>query len=285
MPVCIIGSGSGEVTVDIKLSAGVLFGEGLKSRQMGGFRLSERLYPPRFETPRHSHGTALLCFVIDGNYSESYEANTRSCHPLNLMFHPPHETHAQRFDDLGGRSLIVEIEPKWFSRLRDYQPVGQTPGAYRGGVFTALGARLYREFLATDNLSPLIVEGLVLQILGEAPRQAPPIRTPRVPPWLRQVKEVIRNRFSERLKQEDLARAVGVHPVHMAQTFHRQYGCTIGEYIRQLRIDFACHRLTTTNAPLAEVALAAGFCDQSHFTRTFRRLVGLPPSQFRRSRR
>jgi AraC family transcriptional regulator len=69
--------------------------------------------------------------------------------------------------------------------------------------------------------------------------------------------------------------------VHLAQTFRKTYQCTIGEYVRKLRIEYACHELTNSAKPIVDIALAAGFCDQSHFTRTFRRVVGAAPSQYR----
>jgi AraC family transcriptional regulator len=55
--------------------------------------------------------------------------------------------------------------------------------------------------------------------------------------------------------------------------------------VRQRRIQFACGRLTATDAPLADVALAAGFCDQSHFTKAFRRVTGMTPSAYRMAKR
>src|SRR3546814_13632628 len=82
---------------------------------------------------------------------------------------------------------------------------------------------------------------------------------------------------------ESLAETAGVHPVHLAREFHRRFGCTVGHYIRQRRIEFACHRLTASRDPLSEIAVEAGFADQSHLTNTFRRLVGMPPGRFRRS--
>jgi AraC family transcriptional regulator len=57
----------------------------------------------------------------------------------------------------------------------------------------------------------------------------------------------------------------------------------LGDYIRGLRIDFARRALLETDAPLIEIALNAGFSDQSRFTRAFRCAMGLPPAQFRKS--
>jgi AraC family transcriptional regulator len=76
-----------------------------------------------------------------------------------------------------------------------------------------------------------------------------------------------------------------VHPVHLAQTFHKTYRCTVGDYVRKLRIEYACRELATSTKPIVDIALAAGFCDQSHFTRTFKRAIGAAPFQYRESLR
>ncbi len=81
----------------------------------------------------------------------------------------------------------------------------------------------------------------------------------------------------------ELATAVGVHPVTLARGFRKAYGCSVGAYLRWLRVARAAHELTETDAPLAEIALAAGFADQSHFSNVFRREMGLSPSAFRRA--
>src|ERR687898_58335 len=88
--------------------------------------------------------------------------------------------------------------------------------------------------------------------------------------------------LSHRPSLSSLARAVGVHPVTLARAFRQAFGCTVGEYVRQLRIERAAHQLAGTELSLAEIALAAGFSDQSHFSNMFRERTGLSPSKFRR---
>jgi AraC family transcriptional regulator len=78
-----------------------------------------------------------------------------------------------------------------------------------------------------------------------------------------------------------LAQSVGVHPVTLARAFRRAFGCTVGEYVRSLRIDRATHQLAQTELSLAEIALEAGFSDQSHFSNLFRRHTGFSPFRFR----
>lgn len=265
----------------LRLPPGNLFGETLQSCQVSGFKLSERSYPPCFETPRHSHNWPLFCLVIDGSYTETYGAKTRSCCPYTLLYHPPSELHAEHFHNSGGRSFIIEIDPDWLNRLRGQAIVADDSADFYGGILGVLGQRLYKEFQAMDNLSPLVIEGLMLEIVGEASRHTKLPSTLRPPHWLTQAHDLLRDSFTKHLTLDEIAKVVGVHPVHLAQAFHKYYRCTIGEFIRQLRIEYACNQLATTNASLVEIAMAAGFADQSHFTRTFKRYTGVPPSQYR----
>ena len=266
-----------------QLPPGYFYGETLKRYEVPDFALWERAYPPGFKTPTHSHKRALLCFVIRGEYTETYGRRMRECKPSTLLFHPAEETHAEHFHDLGGHSFIIELEPSWLERIREYQAVPRDSAQFRGGILEGLMRRLYREFAYMDEVSPLIIEGIMLEIMGEISRRYSIGEGMLPPPWLRRAKEIIQERFAEALRLEDIAEAVGVHPVHLAQMFHKSYRCTIGDYIRKLRIEYACRELATSDTPIVDIALAAGFCDQSHFTRTFKRLTGIAPSQYRRS--
>jgi AraC family transcriptional regulator len=102
-----------------------------------------------------------------------------------------------------------------------------------------------------------------------------------VPLWLVQARAFIDAHFAERLALATLAAAVGVHPVHLARTFRRVYRTTIGAYVREARVDFARRRLVATTAPIAAIAAEAGFCDQSHFCRQFKRQIGMSPAEYR----
>jgi AraC family transcriptional regulator len=74
-----------------------------------------------------------------------------------------------------------------------------------------------------------------------------------------------------------------VHPVHLARVFRLTYGTPVGSYLRGLRLAWAAGRLTDSEDTIAQIALEAGFFDQSHFTRTFRQYFGLTPQAYRRA--
>jgi AraC family transcriptional regulator len=94
---------------------------------------------------------------------------------------------------------------------------------------------------------------------------------------------LIRARFADPPRLDSIAEEVGVHPVHLAREFRRAYGCSIGEWVRHLRVEYACQALSSSTLPLATIAATAGFADQSHFTRVFRLLTSVTPSVFRKN--
>ena len=118
------------------------------------------------------------------------------------------------------------------------------------------------------------IEGLTLEIIAEASRHLN-VKENRSAHWLEQVRDILYDRFAENLSLEAIAQLIGVHPVHLASSFRRRYGCTIGDYRRRLRVEFACREFSKPNSSLAEVALAAGFSNQPHFSRIFKRFRGV----------
>lgn len=69
--------------------------------------------------------------------------------------------------------------------------------------------------------------------------------------------------------------------VQISRQFHQRFGCTISEYMRRIRIARAQSLLSCSHVEVSDIALASGFCDQSHFTNTFRRVTGMPPRRYR----
>jgi len=92
----------------------------------------------------------------------------------------------------------------------------------------------------------------------------------------------IESSLSEDLSLAVLSSEIGMSPDHLIRTFRKQFGETPHSYITRRRIEQAKHLLVSTNIPIAELALALGFSDQSHLTLTFRRMVGVGPAQYRR---
>jgi AraC family transcriptional regulator len=106
-------------------------------------------------------------------------------------------------------------------------------------------------------------------------------RDRRAPVWLRDAEELLRAQGSECVRLGELAKAVGVHPARLARAFRDRNGISVGESGRRLRIESAAAAVGGTDSPLATIAAEAGFADQSHFTRLFKRYVGTTPARYR----
>jgi AraC family transcriptional regulator len=161
-------------------------------------------------------------------------------------------------------------------------PLSDGRSYVRGGETCWLATRLYRELQEPDPLSSLVIEGLVLEILAQGAREARRSSGSAPPRWLRQVTDLIHMRFHEPLTLVELAQAASVHPAHLARVFRRSFACSIGAYVRRLRVDHAARELSRTEVPLTEIALACGFFDQSHFSTVFKRHTGLSPAEYRK---
>ena len=256
----------------------------LKSHALAGFTLLEFLYPPKLKQLRHTHEFASFSFVLEGSYLENYKRHALTRHHSTIIFHPPQESHAVNFHNQV-RILSVQIDFQRLAYIRDRSVVLDSSASCRSETVAWLGRRIYQEFHRMDGTSALAIEGCIFEILAEASRSKVHAAERKSTRWLERVKEFLHGNFSEPFIYEDVAKVAGVHPVHLARVFREQNGCTIGEYVRRLRVDFALRQLSETENPLSEIAAAAGFADHSHFTRTFKAYIGLTPSEYRKNPR
>ena len=264
------------------LAPGCSNGKVLKSGDRAGFIMTEVAYSAESRLSEHAHENAHFCFVLQGTYTESHNKEELQCAPRTLTFRPPGEIHEDKFHSRDVRVFTLEVPPPWIEKLRqDSVYLGRSVN-FQGGFVTRLSERLVREFHQMDTAAGLIIEGLTLEIMAETARHFIAANSERaIPRWLRQTKELLHARFAENLTLEQIAAEIGVHPVHLASVFRQKYNCTIGEYVRQLRIEYACREIARGASPLVTIALNAGFSSQAHFTSTFKRLTGFTPASYR----
>jgi AraC family transcriptional regulator len=265
----------------MELRPGQNYGSTVESADIGSFRFSDSVYPPGCRTPTHSHGQALVFLVIRGSGIETFGRRSCILTPSTLVFHPAGLSHREQVNQTGARALLIEIEAEWLRRIRVLGAGTDRPARSCGGIPSLLGARVYREFRRRDDVSPLIIEGLMLEMMGEVSRGASGSPVSQAPRWLKNAREFVFAGFTGKLTLDEIAGAVGVHPMHLARSFRKTYQCSVGDYIRQLRAEYACKQLVTSDTPLVEIAHQAGFCDQSHLTRAVKRHTGLTPLQYR----
>ena len=252
---------------------------------MSGFVLRELYYAPLASLPRHSHQTAYVSLVLEGRYREQNGRGNRHLRPDTMCLHPAGETHSNQFARSGARIFSIEFTADSVRRLSVHDVDLSKRLELRRGAAIRLGHRLYQQFRREDVVSTLSMEGLILELLSELlfPEQTGK-DSPRYP-WMKTVLALVHSSYRAPMPLAKTAKAAGVHPVHLARSFRRAHGQTLGEYVRRLRIEDACRRLITTESAITEVALECGFSDHSHFARVFRRHMGVSPGRFREAHR
>jgi AraC family transcriptional regulator len=256
-------------------------GNTLRSRVASGFTVKEIRHPAGVFIPKHSHENAHVGFILDGGFTETFTSKTLECRPLSVSYIAPDLPHTDDFRH-GVHCLVFEISSARLARMREVAALRE-PVFVSGGRAAWLTLKMYREALRSDSTSSLAIEGLALEILAELSLANPTRAEPKSPRWLNQARELLQARLTETVTHDEVAESVGVHPVYLATLFRRHFRCTIGEYVRRLRIDFAAREIARSDRSLCEIALAAGFADQSHFSRVFRMQTGMTPGYFRAS--
>jgi AraC family transcriptional regulator len=265
-----------------RLAGGEYLGRLVRRRAVGGLSLSETRYPPGTSLPRHSHEHGYFCLVRRGTYREEYGRQQRWCGPQTFAYHPPGELHAEHIGSSEVWSFNIEVTPSWPHSAGVPAPLHQ-PFDTHGGPLVGVAIRLFHEFSRPDAASALVIEGLTLELFGLSVRAAEGAPAGSAPPWLERVRELLNQSGRAPPGLARLAAEAGVHPGYLTAAFRRHFGCSVGDYTRRRRVLLACRQLTETARPLAVIACEAGFADQSHFTRTFRRIVGVTPSAYRRT--
>jgi AraC family transcriptional regulator len=268
------------------LGEGTYFGRVSARLECAGLAMTEVHHMGAVRLPQHAHEASYFCLLLAGSYRETFGRTTLSYRPYTLGIHPAELVHHDEIGETGGRFFTVEISACRLAAIREgAPPVFLGPGEVRDATTVGMMIRLHRLYcrMLVTGIAPDALEvdsaGLELLAASERTQNTAERRHPR---WLSVVRDMLHDGGAEPVSATVLASQAGVHPAHLARVFRRTHGCTMAQYQSRVRIQRACVRLASRGASLAHVAAEVGFADQSHFTRTFTAIVGIPPGAYRR---
>ena len=96
------------------------------------------------------------------------------------------------------------------------------------------------------------------------------------------VMEHLHNHFADNFSTQQLADMAGLSVSHFERRFRHAFGASPRQYLVRVRIEHAAKLLSETDQTVSEIAHACGFYDHAHFGRSFRRIMNLSPSQYRK---
>lgn len=245
-----------------------------------GLRVTRTWRPSGLSVPSHAHALTCLALCVGGAFDETVGQTWHRVSRHTLIVRPGGVPHANKYaSGAPTRALIVELLPDALEAIASDTRVVDAPGVFESPRYVSFGRRLDAEFQTDDTVSGLAIEALVYELIVSAARDC---GTPSVrPEWLQRVRDYLQSEFARTIRLSDVAAIADVHPSHVARTFRRVVGMTIGEYVRQLRLDRGAELLRRDQLPLADIAVVCGFHDQSHFSRLFKNRFGVSPSRYR----
>ena len=252
-------------------------GSVLRGLDFDGVSVEEVLMPERLVVPEHLHDGAQIYFVLEGTYVETLRGRANVLRPGAAWFRPPRARHENAVaGDESALTLIVTFDNRRFASLeRQCGAARRLPSMLLDDV----RREITREIGRGDAATRVALEGWTLLLLSRAARCR--AGEDGAPEWLADAMQFIERAYCGPLSLATVAAHVGAHPATVAAAFRRFRGVSVGEFIRDRRLERARAALVESRRPIKEIALDSGFYDQAHFGRLFKRRYGLSPASLR----
>jgi AraC-like DNA-binding protein len=238
---------------------------------------------------KHAHETFSIgivtsgrCTYVNGNTRQRIGAGT-------MVLMNPGDAHACNPHDGAPWSYrMLYFDVAWLMGIQ--QDLGRRgsdqfrPFAATATLQPTLYAGLHRlyELLTDPHAECLQKHGAAVAFMAAVQRRLSPAED--APshdhPGLARAAEFIRDNYTRSLRLEEICAAANLSPSYLIRAFNDQYGLTPHAYVTNCRIEFSRAQLRR-GRPIADVALAAGFADQAHLQRSFKKLVAATPGQYR----
>ncbi len=251
-----------------------------------------RYAPGPAETlPRHSHEDYQFCLSLDFPGEYRYRGSSHDVPVGSLSIIHPGEMHSARDPEDRRKSANYRLMYVRPDLLRD--AASEVAGRATGEPFFPspiildgdLGRRFLRLHASLGEPASKLERGsrlmsvltqLVRRHADTRPSSRPPARAPGA---VDLVREYLHDKYAENVSLEELARRANLSPYHLNRIFSREVGLPPHRYQIAVRVGRA-RELLARGTPITRVATETGFADHSHLTRTFKRLVQVPPSRY-----
>ncbi|MDY8137704.1 AraC family transcriptional regulator [Aquimarina sp. 2201CG5-10] len=259
------------------LAKGTYYGAMHAEQQMNGVLFSEYDYLTK-KTDWHFHENPYFMYVLQGNL---YDVNKRcktTCPSGSFLLHNWQEPHFNSKESTQARGFHIEFEKNWFEKNNIDIDLWEGSKLIKNPKLHHILAKLYAEFKYADAYSEISSELLISELCQNIEKEKI-YWFEKNPPWLVSLIEII-HLHKEPFNLKSLSQQLGIHPGHLSRAIPKYFSTTLGDYIRQVKIKRAIDLMLSSNASLSSISYECGFSDQSHFSRTFKRYMGMMPKEF-----
>ncbi len=224
----------------------------------------------------HSHEKYHLCLVLQGGNLESRKKEDIQATSGSIMLYDKHEIHRNRHTAFPSENLNIEIDDDFFKKNELSTSSFKTSVLKNPEIQFQL-LKIYKELRVKDKVSSDSIHASLLSLFSGYHTISD-----HKPLWVAMIQELLCDRWDEFISLEELSKELNVHPVTISKHFSRYFNCTLGEFMRRVKIEKAMVLLKHSTKTLTEIAFLCGFSDQSHFSKTFKLTTGFKPNEFRK---
>jgi AraC family transcriptional regulator len=264
------------------LESGRFYGISRKYFHLNGLTVVDSGFYDCPGCPWHYHEIAHFAFTTRGKLVETHKKKRIQLSAGSLLYNHSDEPHYN--SDYSGyvSALHVDIDTNWFKKNNINFSGIEGVAEINNPVIKNIFLKLFKEINDFDNISNLSIECLVVQSINEMMRANFLLERGK-PSWIIKIWDLLYDGYSENISLQEIAAEINLHPVYLCQQFPVYFNCTFGDYIRKIRIEKATDLMfSSPHLSLTFIANACGFSDQSHFTRLFKKNIGLTPLAFRK---
>ncbi|MFC0515381.1 helix-turn-helix transcriptional regulator [Mucilaginibacter angelicae] len=227
---------------------------------------------------KHEHEHPNLVFILAGGCAEKRQHGTYERKVADLAYLHAGEAHETTFAEIPTRYLSVDIKPVVFAENHIKEEhlinaINKSPDA----KFLVL--KIYREMLHNDDHTTDSIAMLFYEFASISRRINPKKKTPH---WITIVNEQLNDNWNKTITLKELSQVAGVNPITISKHFPAYFGCTLGAYMRKLKIAHSLSLIKQEGTLLTQTAHVCNFSDQSHFIRNFRNYTSLSPKQYQK---
>ncbi|MFL6721178.1 MAG: helix-turn-helix domain-containing protein [Sphingomonas sp.] len=248
----------------------------IELHRYSGARVLRVVHPGEQDIGEHRHDWAYIGLHTAGRYLEQYDGGEAAMDGPSAVLHPAGRPHADRVPGTGLETLTIEFDPAWL-RVHGFAVRLDRSRVWSGGA-VGLQARRLAAAIAQAACDERQVARATAQFLAVALAK----RAIDPPPWLASARQWALK--DEEVSTAEIARRLDLNPAYLAHAYLHATGEGLGETLRRRRVEAASSMLRHTRLPPAEIAVAAGFCDQSHMNRCFAAVLGRTPLRVRQER-
>ena len=260
----------------VEFKKGCYVGTKVREQSFGSILTTETVFPKGFVSDWHYHQNPHYSHILSGGSKEIRSGASQWQQAGDGLYYYPGISHQNLQYRPGTRIFNIEVEAGFFKKHGLDIPAEEQMFSDKLKVNSAGLLKILKEHYLQDQHSGIAVEHLCINLIS-----ANSLTCNNYPDWTHKIVEILNDEWNHSWSLAEFSGMLDIHPVTLSKYFSKYFKCTLGDYIRRIKIDKALTLIRSNRYSLTEIAYQCGFSDQAHFIKTFTLVTGMLPKQYR----